>query len=302
MSQIKFDGRVAIVTGAGAGLGKTYALELAKRGAKVVVNDLGGARDGSGASHNAADVVVDEIKKAGGQAVANYDSVATVEGGENMVKTAIDNFGKLDILINNAGILRDKSLSKMTEQEWDIIHQVHLKGAFCCTKPALEAMKKNAYGRVMFTTSGAGLYGNFGQANYAAAKTGLLGFMHVVSIEGAKYNIKANTIAPIAASRLTEDVMPPEMFAKLKPEFVMPLVLYLVSEDNQDTSMIFNCGGGWYSRSAIVCAPGVIIGDGKRAIAPEEIKDNWKKITSLEGAKYLSTLMESFGFMQPLLK
>jgi len=302
MSQIKFDGRVAIVTGAGAGLGKTYALELAKRGAKVVVNDLGGARDGSGASHSAADVVVDEIKKAGGQAVANYDSVATVEGGENMVKTAIDNFGKLDILINNAGILRDKSLSKMTEQEWDIIHQVHLKGAFCCTKPALEAMKKNAYGRVMFTTSGAGLYGNFGQANYAAAKTGLLGFMHVVSIEGAKYNIKANTIAPIAASRLTEDVMPPEMFAKLKPEFVMPLVLYLVSEDNQDTSMIFNCGGGWYSRSAIVCAPGVIIGDGKRAIAPEEIKDNWKKITSLEGAKYLSTLMESFGFMQPLLK
>ena len=302
MSQIKFDGRVAIVTGAGAGLGKTYALELAKRGAKVVVNDLGGARDGSGASHNAADVVVDEIKKAGGQAVANYDSVATVEGGENMVKTAVDNFGKLDILINNAGILRDKSLSKMTEQEWDIIHQVHLKGAFCCTKPALEAMKKNAYGRVMFTTSGAGLYGNFGQANYAAAKTGLLGFMHVVSIEGAKYNIKANTIAPIAASRLTEDVMPPEMFAKLKPEFVMPLVLYLVSEDNQDTSMIFNCGGGWYSRSAIVCAPGVIIGDGKRAITPEEIKDNWKKITSLEGAKYLSTLMESFGFMQPLLK
>ncbi len=302
MSQIKFDGRVAIVTGAGAGLGKTYALELAKRGAKVVVNDLGGARDGSGASHNAADVVVDEIKKAGGQAVANYDSVATVEGGENMVKTAVDNFGKLDILINNAGILRDKSLSKMTEQEWDIIHQVHLKGAFCCTKPALEAMKKNAYGRVMFTTSGAGLYGNFGQANYAAAKTGLLGFMHVVSIEGAKYNIKANTIAPIAASRLTEDVMPPEMFAKLKPEFVMPLVLFLVSEDNQDTSMIFNCGGGWYSRSAIVCAPGVIIGDGKRAITPEEIKDNWKKITSLEGAKYLSTLMESFGFMQPLLK
>lgn len=302
MSQIKFDGRVAIVTGAGAGLGKTYALELAKRGAKVVVNDLGGARDGSGASHSAADVVVDEIKKAGGQAVANYDSVATVEGGENMVKTAVDNFGKLDILINNAGILRDKSLSKMTEQEWDIIHQVHLKGAFCCTKPALEAMKKNAYGRVMFTTSGAGLYGNFGQANYAAAKTGLLGFMHVVSIEGAKYNIKANTIAPIAASRLTEDVMPPEMFAKLKPEFVMPLVLFLVSEDNQDTSMIFNCGGGWYSRSAIVCAPGTIIGDGKRAITPEEIKDNWQKITSLEGAKYLSTLMESFGFMQPLLK
>ncbi len=302
MSQIKFDGKVAIVTGAGAGLGKTYALELAKRGAKVVVNDLGGARDGSGASHSAADVVVDEIKKAGGQAVANYDSVATVQGGENMVKTAVDAFGRLDILINNAGILRDKSLSKMTEQEWDIIHQVHLRGAFCCTKPALEAMKKNAYGRIMFTTSGAGLYGNFGQANYAAAKTGLLGFMHVVSIEGAKYNIKANTIAPIAASRLTEDVMPPDLFAKLKPEFVMPIVLFLVSEDNQDTSMIFNCGGGWYSRSAIVCAPGAVIGDGKRAITPEEIKDSWKKITSLEGAKYLSTLMESFGFMQPVLK
>lgn len=302
MADIRFDGKVAIVTGAGAGLGRTYALELAKRGAKVVVNDLGGSRDGSGASHNAADAVVEEIKKAGGEAVANYDSVATVQGGENIVKAAVDAFGTVDILINNAGILRDKSLLKMAEDEWDIIHNVHMRGAFCCTKPAFAIMREKGYGRIVFTTSGAGLYGNFGQANYAAAKAGLLGFMNVVSIEGAKYNIKANAIAPIAASRLTEDVMPPDFFKKLKPEFITPLVLYLVSDQMNDTSMVFNCGAGWYSRSAIMCAPGITIGDGSRDIPPEEIQKNWGKISSLEGAKYLSNLAETFAFFTPLLQ
>ena len=302
MAEIRFDGRVAIVTGAGAGLGRAYALEFAKRGAKLVINDLGGARDGTGSGHSAADAVVDKIKKAGGEAVANYDSVATTAGGAAIVKTALDAFGKLDILVNNAGILRDKSLVKMAEDEWDLVMSVHLRGAYCVTRPAFEAMRANGFGRILLTTSGAGLYGNFGQANYAAAKTGLLGFMNVVGIEGAKYDIKCNTIAPVAASRLTEDVMPPELFGKLKPEFVVPIVVYLCSEENGDSGMIFNCGAGWYSRAAIVCAPGVAIGDAKRDIPAEEIRDSWGKIKNLEGAKPLGNLAETFAYMMPLLK
>lgn len=301
MADIRFDGRVAIVTGAGAGLGKTYAIELAKRGAKVVVNDLGGSRDGSGASTSAADIVVDEIKKSGGQAVANYDSVATIDGGQNIVKAAVDNFGKVDILINNAGILRDKSILKMEESEWDLVVAVHLKGAFCVTKPAFAIMKQNGYGRIVNTTSGAGLYGNFGQANYCAAKMGIVGLMGNVAIEGMKYNIKCNTIAPVAASRLTEDILPPEMFKKLKPEFIMPIVIYLCSDACQDTKMIFNCAAGWYSRAEIVCAKGTTIGDGNRPISAEEIKENWAKITSLDEIKPLNNIGESFGYLGSLL-
>lgn len=300
MSEIKFNEKVAIITGAGAGLGRAYALEFAKRGAKVVVNDLGGSRDGSGKSHSAADQVVEEIKTAGGEAVANYDSVATIQGGENIVKSALDTFGKLDILINNAGILRDKSLNKMSEDEWDTVQSVHLKGAFCVTKPALTAMRENNFGRILFTASGAGLYGNFGQSNYASAKMGLIGLMNVLKIEGAKYNILCNTIAPVAGSRLTEDILPKEIFIKLKPEFVMPLVLFLASEDNKDTGMIFNCGAGWYSRTAIMCAEGITLGDGKRNISPEEIKDNWEKIINLDNAKILNNIGETFGYMTNL--
>jgi NAD(P)-dependent dehydrogenase (short-subunit alcohol dehydrogenase family) len=301
MADIRFDGRVAIVTGAGAGLGRTYALTLAARGAKVVVNDLGGARDGSGSSTSAADTVVKEIKKGGGKAVANYDSVATIEGGENIVKTAVDNFGKVDIVINNAGILRDKSFVKMTEDEWDIVLAVHLKGAYCVTQPAFRIMKENGYGRIINTTSGAGLYGNFGQSNYCSAKMGVVGLMNNIAIEGAKYNIKCNTIAPIAASRLTEDIMPPDLFKKLQPEFITPLVLYLASEDNQTTKMIFNCAAGWFSRTEILCAPGICIGDGKREIPVEEIRDNWDKIISLDKAKPVGSVGESFAFLGPLL-
>jgi len=301
MADIRFDGRVAIVTGAGAGLGRTYALTLAARGAKVVVNDLGGARDGSGSSTSAADTVVKEIKKGGGKAVANYDSVATVEGGENIVKTAVDNFGKVDIVINNAGILRDKSFVKMTEDEWDIVLAVHLKGAYCVTQPAFRIMKENGYGRIINTTSGAGLYGNFGQSNYCSAKMGVVGLMNNIAIEGAKYNIKCNTIAPIAASRLTEDIMPPDLFKKLQPEFITPLVLYLASEDNQATKMIFNCAAGWFSRTEILCAPGICIGDGKREIPVEEIRDNWDEIISLDKAKPINNVGESFAFLGPLL-
>lgn len=301
MDDIRFDGRVAIVTGAGAGLGKTYALSLAERGAKVIVNDLGSSRDGSGSGTNAADAVVEEIKKTGGQAVANYDSVATKQGGENIVKTALDAFGKVDILVNNAGILRDKSLMKIEEAEWDLVIAVHLKGAFSVTQPAFKVMKENGYGRIIFTTSGAGLYGNFGQCNYCSAKMGLVGLMNNVSIEGAKYNIKCNTIAPVAASRLTEDVLPPSFYEKLKPEFVAPLVVYLASEQNQDTKMIFNCAAGWFSRAEVVCAPGICIGDGNRTIKAEEIRENWGKITSLDEARPLGGVADSFGFLGSLL-
>jgi len=297
MADVKFDGRVAIVTGAGAGLGKTYALDLAKRGAKVVVNDLGGARDGSGSGSSAADAVVDEIKAAGGEAVANYDSVATPEGGQNIVKTALDAYGKVDILVNNAGILRDKSLLKMSEEDWELVLAVHLKGTYNCSKAAFANMKANNYGRIINTTSGAGLYGNFGQTNYSAAKMGIVGLMHSIHTEGAKYNIKCNTIAPLAASRLTEDVMPPELFEKLKPEFVTPIVVYLAHEDIQESCMIFNCGLGWYSRSAIVCSPGVVLGDGEREITAEEVRDEWKTISGLEGAIPLGSANDSFQFV-----
>jgi NAD(P)-dependent dehydrogenase (short-subunit alcohol dehydrogenase family) len=302
MADINFKGKVAIVTGAGAGLGKTYAIELAKRGCKVVVNDLGGARDGSGASHGPAQDVVDEIKKAGGEAAPNYDNVATIEGGQGIVKTAVDAFGKVDIVINNAGILRDKSFLKMEPEIWDLVIAVHLRGAYCVTQPAFAIMKEQNYGRVVLTTSGAGLYGNFGQTNYAAAKMGLIGLMNALKIEGAKYNVKVNTIAPVAASRLTEDVMPPEFFAKLKPEFITPLVTYLASEENQDSGYIFNCGMGWYSRSAIVMGGGALIGDGNRDIKAEEIRDSWKKITDISGAKEVGSVQETFGAMLPLIQ
>ena len=198
------------MTGAGAGLGRVYALELAKRGAKVVVNDLGGARDGSGqGSTSAADKVVEEIKSLGGEAVASYDSVATVEGGEAIIKKAVETFGQVDILINNAGILRDKTLAKMEPAEWDTVLSVHLDGAYNVTRPAFLKMRENGYGRIIVTTSSSGLYGNFGQANYSAAKMGLVGLMNSLKLEGEKHGIKVNAIAPTAATRLTEDILPP---------------------------------------------------------------------------------------------
>jgi NAD(P)-dependent dehydrogenase (short-subunit alcohol dehydrogenase family) len=301
MAKIDFTGRVAIVTGAGAGLGRLHALELAKRGAKVVVNDLGGTRDGVGSSDSAANKVVDEIKALGGQAVPNYDNVATVKGGEGIVKTAINAFGKVDILINNAGILRDKSFTKMEEENWDAVIAVHLRGAYCVTRPAFENMRENGYGRIVMTTSGAGLFGNFGQSNYAAAKMGIVGLTNVLKFEGAKYNIKTNALAPVAASRLTEDVLPPQLFEKLKPDFVTPMVLYMCSEQCQDSGMIINAAIGYYSRSAILTGPGAILSDGKKIPTPEEIMESWGKITSLEKPKFFNQLNEMFAEFGSLL-
>ncbi len=283
---IRFDDRVAIVTGAGAGLGRAYALELARCGARVVVNDLGGARDGSGkGSKSPADQVVEEIKRAGGEAVANYDNVATPEGGENIVRTALDAFGRIDILINNAGILKDKSFLKMEPENWKAVLDVHLNGAYFVTRPAMAVMKDNGYGRIVMTASAAGLYGNFGQTNYSAAKTALVGLMNTLKLEGMKYNIHINTIAPIAASRLTEEVMPPDLFEKSKPEFVTPLVMVLCSEACQESGGIFNCGMGYFNRAAILTGSAVQLGDQNKPPTPELIHENWGKINSIDGAR-----------------
>ncbi|HQK79221.1 MAG TPA: SDR family NAD(P)-dependent oxidoreductase, partial [Syntrophales bacterium] len=291
--EIRFDGRVAVITGAGGGLGRVYALELAKRGARVVVNDFGGARDGAGdGSSSPADKVVAEIKAGGGEGVANYDNVATPEGGKGIVKTALAAFGRLDILINNAGILRDKGLLKMEPENWQAVLDVHLNGAYHVTRPAFAAMRDQGYGRIIMTTSAAGLYGNFGQTNYSSAKLGLVGFMNSLKQEGQKYNIKVNTVAPIAASRLTEDVLPPDLFAKLKPEFVAPIVLYLASEACGETGNIYNAGMGFYNRAAILTGPGTVIGDGKKVPTVEEVADNWKKIRRMDGAKEYFQLMD----------
>jgi len=294
--EIRFDGRTAIVTGAGAGLGRTYALELARRGANVVVNDFGGTRDGDGeGSASPADRVVTEIREAGGQAVANYDNVATAEGGANIVKTARDTFGSVDILINNAGILRDKSFVKMEPDNWQAVLDVHLKGAYNVTRPAFAAMKANGYGRIVMTTSAAGLYGNFGQSNYAAAKMGLVGLMNTLKLEGAKYGIKVNTVAPIAASRLTEDVMPPDLFARSKPEYVAPLVLYLCSDHCPVSGNIYNAGMGFFNRAAVVTGPGrVLVKEGEDP-GPETVMENLEAISDLSGGKEYRDLNAQVG-------
>ncbi|MFZ0626320.1 MAG: SDR family oxidoreductase [Acidimicrobiia bacterium] len=258
---ITFDGRVAVVTGAGGGLGREYALELARRGARVVVNDLGGAVDGSGSSKKAADLVVDEIVEAGGEAVPSYDSVATRDGGQSIIETAIDDFGTVDIVINNAGILRDKSFANMTMDEVDAVIDVHLRGAFHVSHPAFQVMKEKGYGRFVHTTSASGLFGNFGQTNYGAAKAGLVGLSNVLAIEGAKYNIKSNAVAPTARTRMTEDILGPfaEMF---DPRQVMPIVVYLCSEPNQFSHEIFTAGGGRYGRVFIGTNTGWFAGQG----------------------------------------
>lgn len=283
MSNIDYSGRVAIITGAGAGLGRDYALNLGKRGAKVVVNDLGGSVDGTGSGDAAASKVVEEIKALGGEAVPNFDSVATAEGGANIVKTAIDAFGKVDIVINNAGILRDKSFIKTTEEDWDAVMAVHLKGTYNVTRPAFANMKENKYGRIVMTSSGSGIFGNFGQANYSSAKTGMAGLCHVLKIEGAKYNINTNLIVPSAGTRMTQDVMPPEIFEKLKLEFVTPAVLYLVSEECKECGVYINAFAGHYSRSQIMTGPGVSFDD---IPTPEELVEQWDKVMSMEDCKY----------------
>jgi NAD(P)-dependent dehydrogenase (short-subunit alcohol dehydrogenase family) len=278
VSEINYEGRVAVVTGAGGGLGRSHALLLASRGAKVVVNDLGGSRDGTGAGSEMADQVVQEIIDAGGEAVANYDSVAEWAGGQAIVQTAIDTWGRCDIVVNNAGILRDVTFAKMEEAQLDLVIKVHLYGGFHVTKAAWPHMRENNYGRVINTTSGSGLYGNFGQSNYSAAKLGLVGLTRTLALEGAKYNITANVIAPVAASRMTEDVMPPQLLEVLEPENVSPLVAYLASEACTDSGKIFSVGGGYIARVAIVEGPGATFDDG---FTPEDVQAKYAEICDM---------------------
>jgi NAD(P)-dependent dehydrogenase (short-subunit alcohol dehydrogenase family) len=279
MADLGFDGKVAIITGAGGGLGRSHALELAKRGALIVVNDLGGTMDGTGADASAAQKVVDEITAAGGEAVANHDSVATPEGGKAIVDTAIAAFGRVDIVINNAGILRDKSFHNMTPDLVDPVLDVHLRGAFNVTQPAYVHMKEQGYGRIVSTASGAGIFGNFGQANYGAAKMGLVGFTRVLAVEGAKNNIKANVIAPVAKSRMTEDLMG-DLVERLAPEFVSPLVAWLVHEDVPVTGEIYSVGAGHIARVFLGVTPGYTnTGD----LTAEDVRDHFDTIRDEAG-------------------
>lgn len=243
--ELRFDNRVVVITGAGIGLGRAYALYYAKKGAKIVVNDLGVSHTGTGTTSSAADAVVKEIKSLGGTAVANYDSV---EFGEKIIKTAIDNYGRVDVLINNAGILRDKSFKNMTKDDWDLIVKVHLNGVFACTKAAYPHMLKNKYGRIINVASPAGLYGAFGQVNYACAKSGMVGFSTSLAKEGEKNNIYCNCIAPVAATRMTETVMSKDILDKLKVDYIVPLVAYLTHESSKENGSVFEIGGRWISK------------------------------------------------------
>jgi 3-hydroxyacyl-CoA dehydrogenase/3a,7a,12a-trihydroxy-5b-cholest-24-enoyl-CoA hydratase len=288
-SELRFDDKVVIITGAGGGLGRAHALLFASRGAKVVVNDLGGGMHGKGKGSEAADKVVAEIKEAGGQAVANYDSV---EDGAAIVKTAIDTWGRVDVLVNNAGILRDVSFHKMSVEDWDLINRVHVSGSFRCSHAAWPYMREQGYGRIIMTASAAGIYGNFGQANYSAAKLGLLGFGNTLAIEGHKRNIHVNTVAPIAGSRLTETVLPQDLVDALKPEFVSPLVAWLCHEDCSETGGLYEVGGGFFSKLRWQRSKGVTVRLGK-AITPELVASQSKAITSFEDVTYPATIHES---------
>jgi NAD(P)-dependent dehydrogenase (short-subunit alcohol dehydrogenase family) len=290
---VRFDNRVAIVTGAGSGLGRSHALLLASRGARVVVNDPGGAVDGKGGGHAAADKVVAEIKAVGGQAVPNYDSVADPAAAANIVKTAVDAFGTVDIVVNNAGVLRDKTFHNMTIEDFDFVVKVHFLGTAYVTRAAWPILRAKAYGRVVVTSSNSGIYGNFGQANYAGAKLAVVGFMNALRLEGQKYNIMVNALAPVAATRMTESLMTPEVLNKLRPEYVSPMVAWLCSEQCQRTGEIWSAGAGYFARIEYREAPGVRIAG--RAPTIEDVMDNIDKIADLSASKVYRTSSEEVG-------
>ncbi|MFN8035421.1 MAG: SDR family oxidoreductase [Acidimicrobiia bacterium] len=275
--ELSFHSRVAIVTGAGGGLGRSHALELARRGASVVVNDLGGAVDGTGTSPTAAQQVVREIVAAGGDAVPNYDTVATPEGGEAIVQAALDTWGRVDVVVNNAGILRDKAFHNMGPDQLDPVVDVHLKGAFHVTRPAWKVMREQGYGRVVNTSSGSGIFGNFGQSNYGAAKMGLVGLTRVLAIEGVKYDIKVNAIAPMAKSRMSDSGVTVE---RSGPEWVSPLVAYLTHQDCPVTGEVYSVGFGRVARVFIGVTPGYVAGD---HLTAEGVRDHFDQIRSEDG-------------------
>ena len=288
MSGINFENKTVVVTGAGNGLGKAYALEFANRGANVVVNDIGGSVTGDGSENAPADVVVEEINSSGGSAVANYDSVATKQGGESIIESALSNFGSVDAVVNNAGILRDKSFAKMEEDDLNAIIDAHLKGTFFVCQPAFIQMKEQGYGRFVNVSSPSGLFGNFGQLNYGAAKMGIVGLTNVLAIEGAKYNIKANVIAPNAATRMTETLFGEDMSKLLTVDNITPLVVYLASEQCEITHEIFSAGGGRFARIGISTDVGYFNATAKA----EDIFANIDEIRDLSNSIYPTSLAD----------
>jgi NAD(P)-dependent dehydrogenase (short-subunit alcohol dehydrogenase family) len=297
-AELGFDGKVAIITGAGGGLGRQHALLLASRGALVVVNDLGGALDGSGSDKGAAQKVVDEIVALGGVAVADTNSVSTPEGGAAIVKSAVDAYGRVDIVINNAGILRDKSFHNMTPDLMNPVFDVHLKGAFHVTQPAFVLMREQGYGRIISTSSAAGVFGNFGQANYGAAKMGLVGFMRVLAVEGAKYNIKANSIAPLALTRMTESLFSGAMAEKLQPELISPIVAFLAHEDCPVSGEVYSVGGGRVARVFIGETPGYFNAN----LTMEDVRNNFEQIRNEDGYIVPANISEETAMFMPYLK
>ncbi|MGB1406289.1 MAG: SDR family oxidoreductase [Parvibaculales bacterium] len=296
---LDFTDKVVIVTGAGGGLGKSHALEFARRGAKVVVNDLGGAMDGSGGSSEAAEAVVAEIKEAGGEAIANGSSVTDDAGVDNMIKQTMDAYGRIDVLVNNAGVLRDKSFAKMEINDFTFVVDVHLFGTMKPTKAVWPIMKEQGYGRILVTSSSSGLYGNFGQANYGAAKLGVVGFMNTLKLEGQKDNIHINALAPVAWTRMTENLMPAEMEDMLTPERVTPAVVFMCSE-GAPTGKIICAGAGAYTSAAIVETKGVYLGENPSA---EDVAENWETISKIDdAAKALFQGGEQTGRMFELIQ
>jgi NAD(P)-dependent dehydrogenase (short-subunit alcohol dehydrogenase family) len=278
MSELHFDERVAIITGAGGGLGRSHALELARRGARVVVNDVGRSVHGDGASTDAAQAVVDEITALGGTAVANHDTVATTEGGHAIVQAALDEFGRVDIVINNAGILRDKAFHKMDSHMIDSVVDIHLKGALFVSQPAFRVMRENGYGRIVNTTSASGLFGNFGQANYGAAKAGLAGLTRVLALEGEAHGIKVNAIAPIAATRMTAGILG-ELTSRVGPDSVSPVVAYLAHEECAVNGNVYSVAGGRVALIFIAETTGAVLAD----LTPEAVRDQLVNIEDQHG-------------------
>ncbi len=280
---LDFTGKTVIVTGSGGGLGRSHALEFARRGANVVVNDLGGSVDGSGGSSEAADAVVKTITENGGKAISNGSSVTDDKGVENMVEQTLSEFGRIDVLVNNAGVLRDKSFSNMPMSDFEFVVDVHLMGTVKVTHAVFPIMKEQNYGRIVVTTSSSGLYGNFGQSNYGAGKMGVVGMMNTLELEGAKYNIHVNALAPVAWTRMTEDLMPPEAEALLTPESVTPAVVFM-SSDQAPSGQIICAGAGVFAAAQVVESPGKLLG---LDAAAEDVAANWEEISDLTEAKPL---------------
>lgn len=295
---VRLEDRVVIVTGAGGGLGRAHALLFARHGAKVLVNDLGGSTHGEGANASAADRVVAQIREAGGTAVANHDSVSD---GQRIVEQAMDTFGRVDVVVNNAGILRDKTFHKMEDADWDLVYKVHVEGAYKVTRAAWPYLREQNWGRVIFTASTSGIYGNFGQANYGMAKLGLYGLTRTLALEGRKNGVLVNAIAPTGGTRMTEGLIPPQVFEQLKPELISPLVVYLGSEQCQDSGNLYEVGGGWIGQVRWERSLGAGF-DPREGFSPEDVAANWARIGDFDGAVHPKDSLEALQQMMANLQ